>query len=74
MKYVYCVLEHHTRKTDARLHGVYYKRKWAEGKVKQIERKTKGNHGYLAVLRMEVIRPAKKKVDYSTKENNECIK
>lgn len=61
MKYVYCVLEHHTDNSDAVLHGVYYKRKWAEGKVKQIDRKTKGKHGYLCVLRKEIVRGSNKR-------------
>ncbi len=49
---VYVVVEHHTKKTDAVLHGVYINKEEALGKALKVQQ---GTHGYVAVLKKPVL-------------------
>ncbi len=51
--YVYVVLEHHIKKHDAKVHGVYTDQKTALGKVAKLIAYDKAD-GYLCVLKKTV--------------------
>ena len=62
--YVYIVLEHHTQKADAKIHGVYINKEEAEGKFVKLTKRNMG--GYLAVLKKPVLgKPAISTIKYS---------